>query len=184
MRNNTKTKNMRMLTLLILILSLIDFHGFSQENQKLNTESINNTSVSIPEDFYLEISDGGNDSYNSHYNSFSRKYSDGNKMINIELTESEKDRIYSFTQKINFYKMPIQFVPKEKIVKMSTPGFLKSIVIYSNGKKKYVSYNSGFTSDLNDKKAKVFLELYEMIWGIINSKEEITKLPKSDYYYE
>ena len=52
-----------------------------------------------------------------------------------------------------------------------------------NGKKKYVSYENGFTDDLNDKRVKPFLNLYKMIWDILHKKEEIINLPESDYNY-
>ena len=81
--------------------------------------------------------------------------------------------------------MPIKFVPTGRgNIKSQTPSFKKSILVYVNGKKKYVSYDNGETNKVNDKKAKPFLDLYEMIWDVLYKKEEIIELPKSDYYYE
>ena len=38
-------------------------------------------------------------------------------------------------------------------------------------------------NDANDKKAKPFLDLYNMIWDILYNEKEISELPKSDYKY-
>lgn len=169
---------------IVLILSLFSFYSFGQKTQITNGENIKTENYSIPDDFYFEINTGGNESYNSQYNTFFRKYLNGDKMIKVELTNIEKERIYSFMRKIDFYKMPTQFEPKENIVTVSSNSFIRSIVIYSNGKKKFVSYDSGITSRSLEKQTKSFLEFYKMIWDIIYNKEEISKLPKSDYYYE
>ena len=105
-------------------------------------------------------------------------------MIKVELTKGEKEKIYSFIVKSNFFKMPVKFQPKAGIIIVKDPNFTESIVVYANGKKKWVSYNTGYTNDLNDKKAKPFLELYEMIWDILYKKKEIIELPESNIYYE
>ena len=138
----------------------------------------------VPADFNFTIDSGGNDSYNSEYNSFYRKYLNENKTIKVELTKGEKEKIYSFIVKSNFFKMPVKFQPKAGIIIVKDPNFTESIVVYANGKKKWVSYNTGYTNDLNDKKAKPFLELYEMIWDILYKKKEIIELPESNIYYE
>jgi hypothetical protein len=165
---------MKKMKYIVLIFSLFSFYSFSQKNQLLNE---------IPADFHFEINDGGNNSYNSLYNNFYRTYSDSVGTIKVELTKEEKERIYSFMKKISFHKMPNQFKPKEKIKTISNPSFQRSIIIYSNGEKKFVSYKTGFTSDLNDKRAKPFLEFYKMIWEIIYKKEQVLNLPESDNDY-
>ncbi|UOK41620.1 hypothetical protein [Flavobacterium enshiense] len=169
---------------IIFIFFFISFFSYGQKKEITKGENIKNENYSFPKDFYFEINTGGNDSYNSQYNTFFRSYSDGDKMIKVESTNAEKERIYSFMKKIDFYKMPTKFEPKENIVTVSSNSFKRSIVIYSNGKKKFVSYDTGVTSESNKKKAKPFLDFYKMIWDIIYSKEEISKLPKSDYFYE
>ena len=70
------------------------------------------------------------------------------------------------------------------IISVGNPSFTESIVIHANGKKKFVSYYTGYTNDLNDQKAKPFLDLYKMIWDILYKKKEIIALPESDQYYE
>lgn len=137
----------------------------------------------VPADFNFFINSGGNDSYNSKYNSFYRKYTEDEKTIKAKLTKKEKEKIYSFIMKINFLKMLVKFQPKG-IVRITNPSFSESITVYVNGKNKSVVYDTGYTNDLNDKKAKSFLELYEMIWDILYKKKEIIELPESDYYYE
>lgn len=157
---------------------LLCLFGFNDEKKSLMIQQ------EVPADFNFTIDSGGNDSYNSEYNSFYRKYLNENKTIKVELTKGEKEKIYSFIVKSNFFKMPVKFQPKAGIIIVKDPNFTESIVVYANGKKKWVSYNTGYTNDLNDKKAKPFLELYEMIWDILYKKKEIIELPESNIYYE
>jgi hypothetical protein len=174
MRNN-KSKRMKKVKYIVLIFSLFSFYSFSQKKQLLNE---------IPADFHFEISDGGNNAYNSLYNNFYRTYLDSVGTIKVELTKDEKERIYSFMKKISFQKMPNQFKPKETEIKtIQNPSFQRSVIIYSNGWKKFVSYKTGFTSDLTYQRAKPFLEFYKMIWEIIYKKEQVLNLPESDNDY-
>ena len=79
--------------------------------------------------------------------------------------------------------MPMEFKPTG-IININNALFKqKVIVVYANNKKSFVSYNYGYTNDANDKKAKPFLDLYNMIWDILYKKKEISELPKSDYKY-
>lgn len=136
----------------------------------------------IPADFNFTIHDGANDGYNSQYNSFYRNYNDGEKTVKVELTREEKEKIYLYIEKVNFFEMPTEFKAKG-IIEIKNPSFKEVIVVYANGKKSFVSYNDGYTNDLNDKNAKPFLDLYKMIWDILYKKKEINELPKSDYTY-
>ncbi len=169
---------MRQLKIVLSVFVLLCLFGFSDEKKSLMIQQ------EIPADFNFTIDRGGNDSYNSEYNSFYRKYLNEDKTTKVELTKGEKEKIYSFIVKSNFFKMPVKFKPKGGIVIVKNPSFTESIVVYANGKKKWVSYDNGETNDVNDKKAKPFLDLYEMIWSILYKKKEIIELPKSDYYYE
>lgn len=170
---------MRRLKILISVCVLLCLFGFSDEKKPLTIQQ------EIPVDFNFTIDSGGNDSYNSEYNSFYRKYLNEDKTIKVELVREEKHKIYLLLQKGKFFEMPIKFVPTGRgNIKCQTPSFKKSILVNVNGKKKYVSYDNGETNDVNDKKAKPFLDLYEMIWNILYKKKEILVLPESDYYYE
>ena len=81
--------------------------------------------------------------------------------------------------------MPIAFEPKGKEnIKGTIPSFNMSVVVFANGKKKYVSYDNGATNDANDKRAKPFLDLCDMIREILYKKKEIIELSESDYRYE
>lgn len=138
-----------------------------------------------PSDFYFVIEDGGNDYYNSQNNSFSRKYTKGEKRIKVKLTKEEKEKIFSLVMKIKFFEMPTKFEPDDKKnIVITAPSFSQSILIRANGKNKVVSYDTGLTSIKNDKNAKPFLDLYHKIWEILYKKEEIKKMQKSDYFYE
>jgi hypothetical protein len=169
---------MRQLKILISVFVLLCLFGFSDEKKSLMIQQ------EMPADFNFTIDSGGNDSYNSEYNSFYRKYLNEDKTTKVELTKGEKEKIYSFIVKSNFFKMPVKFQPKGGIIIVKDPSFTESIVVYANCKKKWVSYNTGYTNDLNDKKVKPFLDLYEMIWDILYKKKEIMELPKSDFHYE
>jgi hypothetical protein len=169
---------MRRLKIVISVFVLLCLFGFNDEKKSLMIQQ------KVPADFNFTIDSGGNDSYNSEYKSFYRKYLNEDKTVKVELTKGEKEKIYSFIVKSNFFKMPVKFQPKAGIIIVKNPSFTESIVVYVNGKRKYVSYDNGETNDLNDKKAKPFLDLYEMIWDVLYKKKEIIELPKSDYYYE
>lgn len=169
---------MRRLKILISVCVLLCLFGFSDEKKSLTIQQ------EIPADFNFTIDSGGNDSYNSKSNSFYRKYLEGEKATRVELTKEEKEKIYSLIVKSNFFKMPVKFQPKGGIVIVKNPSFTESIVVYANGKKKLVSYDTGYTNDINDKKAKPFFDLYKMIWDILYKKKEIIELPESNFYYE
>ena len=175
-RQNVSAHNlgnrMKKIHYIVLIFSLFSVYSFSQKKQFLKE---------VPTDFHFEIRDGGNNAYNSLYNNFYRSYSDSVGTIKVELTKDEKERIYSFMNKISFHKMPTQFKPLEMEIKtIQNPSFQRSVIVYFNGKKKFVSYKTGFTSDLNNQRAKSFLEFYKMIWEIIYNKEEMINIPESD----
>ncbi|MBF4471447.1 hypothetical protein [Flavobacterium sp. HJJ] len=172
---------MKKLKTVIIVFAIFSLFGFKNEKSSVILQK--NEKHSIPADFSFVINSGGNDSYNSKYTSFYRLYLEGEKTIKVELTKDEKEKIYSFIMKINFFKMPVKFQPKG-IISVGNPSFTESIVIHANGKKKFVSYHTGYTNDLNDQKAKPFLDLYKMIWDILYKKKEIIALPESDQYYE
>lgn len=166
---------MKQLKILIVVFALF---GFSEKPLLLVREE-------IPTDFYFVIEDGGNDYYNSQTNNFHRKYVREEKIIKVKLTKDEKEKIYALILKSKFFEMPTKFEPNDKKnIVITNPGFLQSLLIKANGKNKLVSYNTGFTSKKNDEKAKSFLELYNMVWGILYKKEGIKKMLKSDYFYE
>jgi hypothetical protein len=173
---------MKKLKTLIIVFAIFSLFGFNDEKSSVILQK--NKKDSIPTDFSFVINSGRNDSYNSQYGSFYRLYSEEEKTIKIELTKEEKEKIYSFIMKINFFEMPIKFEPKNGIISMSSLGCVKSIVIYADGKKKFVSYDTGFTNNLNAKKAKLFLDLYKMIWDILYKKKEIIELQESDVHYK
>lgn len=175
---------MKKLKTTVIILILFSLVGFNNEKSSFEIKKNGNENHLIPDDFYFVINSGRNDSYNSQYNSFYRKYLDDEKTIKVELTKEEKEKIYSYMIKIDFFKMPMKFEPKESIIDISDPSFTKGIFIYSNGKQKYVSYVTGFTSDKNKKRAKPFLDFYKMIWEILYKKEEILKMEDSDFFYK
>jgi hypothetical protein len=139
---------------------------------------------SLPNDFYFIINSGGIDGYNSKNNTFTRKYLKNDKTVKIELTKEEKESIYSFMKEVNFLKMPNKFEPKESVISISEPSFQRSIMMFSNGKQKVVSYNTGYTSNENKKRALDFLRLYDMIWNILQNKSEVINLPESDFQFE
>lgn len=167
---------MKILKIISVIFFSCCLFGFNDKKEPIATRQ------EVPTDFYFTIDDGGNDAYNSQYNSFYRNYSDGEKIIKVELTKEEKEKIYTYIKKVNFLKMPTEFKPTG-IIEIKNPGFKKVVVVYANNKKSFVSYNDGYTNDLNEKKAKPFLDLCNMIWNILYKKKEISELPKSDYTY-
>ncbi|MBZ4041677.1 hypothetical protein [Flavobacterium hibisci] len=171
---------MKQLRILSVVFILFGLFGFRSEKTWLKVAQ------EIPPDFSFVINSGGNDAYNSQFNSFYRKYLNEEKTVKVELTLEEKRRIFDFIKRVDFFNMPMIFEPtgKSGTIKVRMPSFQNSISVFMNGKKKYVSYENGFTDDLNEKKVKPFLDLYKMIWDILEKKEEIKKMPKSDYFYE
>ncbi|RKS95651.1 hypothetical protein BC952_1348 [Flavobacterium limicola] len=87
-------------------------------------------------------------------------------------------------KEVDFFKMPNKFEPKESVISITDPGFYRSIVIFSEGKQKVVSYNTGYTSYENKKRAGNFFRLYDMIWNILRNKSEVINLPESDFHYK
>ncbi|MGQ7945492.1 hypothetical protein [Flavobacterium sp. WC2509] len=172
---------MKKLKTIIIVFAIFSLLSFRDEKSSLILQK--NEKYSVPNDFSFVINSGANDSYNSKYNSFYRLYLEEEKTIKVELTKGEKEKIYSFIMKSNFFKMPVKFQPKGVIYK-TDPNFSESIVVYVNGKNKTVIYNRGYTNDSNDKKAKPFLNLYKMIWDVLYKKKEIIELPVSDFHYE
>jgi hypothetical protein len=169
---------MNQLKIIIVVFLLFGLFGFSGKPLAKVREE-------IPADFYFVIEDGGNDYYNSQNNNFHRKYVKEEKVVKVKLTKEDKEKIYSLILKIKFFEMPIKFEPTDKKnIVITSPSFLRTILIKANGKNKFVSYNTGYTSNKNNQKAKPFLDLYNMIWEILYKKEEIKKMPKSDYFYE
>lgn len=170
---------MKLLKIIAIIFFSFCLFGFNDKKETVATKE------EVPADFYFAIYDGGNDGYNSQYKSFYRKYLNEEKTTKIELTKAEIEKIYSFIVKIKFFQMPISFEPKgTSTIKSTMPSFKMSIVVFANGKKKYVSYDNGATNDANDKKAKPFLDLCYMIQEILYAKKEIKGLTESDYRYE
>lgn len=170
---------MKKIKIISTFIVLFAFLSFNSEKHKLVEMK------KMPSDFYFVIEDGGNDYYNSQNNNFHRKYVKGEKIIKVKLTKDEKEKIYSLILKIKFFEMPTKFEPTDKKnIVMTSPSFLQSILIKSNGKNKLVSYDTGFTSNKNDEKAKPFLELYNKIWEVLYKKEQVKKMLKSDYFYE
>ena len=174
-------KKFKIFSLILILFSIYSFNKSIPKSFSINSEVKNN---SLPDDFYFIINSGGNDSYNSKNSTFSRKYLNDDKTVKIELTKEEKESIYSFMKEINFFKMPNKFEPKENIVTIIDPGFHQSIVIHCDGKQKTVTYNTGYTSDKNKKRAENFFLLYDMIWNILRNKNEVINLPESDFHYE
>ncbi len=167
---------MKILKIISVIFFSLCLLGFNVKKKEIATDQ------DVPADFYFTIHDGANDGYNSQYHSFYRNYNEGEKTIKVELTKEEKEKIYSCIKRVNFFEMPIEFKPKG-LIEIKNPRFKQVIVVYANNKKSFVSYNDGYTNDLNYEKAKSFLDLCNMIWDILYKKKEISELPKSDYRY-
>ncbi|WP_395048042.1 hypothetical protein [Flavobacterium sp.] len=173
-------KKFKIISIILILFSIYSFNNIPKSISK-NSEVENN---SLPNDFYFIINSGGNDSYNSKNSTFTRKYLEDDKTVKIELTKEEKESIYSFMKEINFFKMPNKFEPKESVISITDPGFYRSIVMFSDGKQKVVSYNTGYTSEENKKRATNFFRLYDMIWNILRNKNEVINLPESDFHYK
>ncbi|MTH14960.1 hypothetical protein [Flavobacterium sp. LC2016-01] len=170
---------MKKIKIISTFFVLFGLFSFNNEKQKLVVKE------DMPSDFYFVIEDGGNNYYDSQNGNFHRKYVKGEKKIKVKLTKEEKEKIYSLILKVKFFEMPTKFEPDDKKnIVITVPSFLQSILIRANGKKKLVSYDTGLTSIKNDKNAKPFLDLYHKIWEILYKKEEINRMPKSDYFYE
>ena len=174
-------KKIKLISIILIIFSIYSFNKSMPKSFSKNFLVENN---SLPNDFYFIINSGGIDGYNSKNNTFTRKYLKNDKTVKIELTKEEKESIYSFIKEVDFFKMPNKFVPKESVISISEPSFQRSIIIFSNGKQKVVSYNTGYTSDENKKRAGDFFRLYDMIWNILQNKSEVINLPKSDFQFE
>src|SRR5690349_16630794 len=144
---------MKKLKGIIIVFAIFSLFSFNDKESSVIMQK--DAQHSIPIDFDFVINSGGNDSYNSKYSSFYRLYLEGEKTIKVELTKDEKEKIYSFIMKINFFRMPVKFQPKG-IINIANPSFTESIVVHANGQKKFVSYHTGYTNDLNDQKAKPF----------------------------
>ncbi|TEB41352.1 hypothetical protein D0809_25960, partial [Flavobacterium circumlabens] len=91
---------MKILKIISVIFFSFCLFGF---NNKKKTVGIKQE---IPVDFYFAIRDGANDVYNSQYNSFYRNYIEEEKTIKVELTKEEKEKIYLYIKKVNFFEMP------------------------------------------------------------------------------
>ena len=174
-------KKYKIISIILILFSIYSFNKSMPKSFSKNYQVENN---SLPNDFYFIINSGGNDSYNSKNNTFSRKYLEDDKTVKIELTKEEKESIYSFMKEVDFFKMPNKFEPKESVITITDPGFYRSIVIYSDGKQKTVTYNTGYTSDKNKKRARNFFRFYDMIWNILRNKNEVINLPESDFHYK
>ncbi len=171
---------MNKIIIIVIIFVVYSFYSFNRFVSKSSPNHSKEVKISIAEDFYFVITDGRSDSYNSKTGVFVREYSEYEKTLKIELTKEDKDKIYLVINEIKFFEMPNNFEPRERIVQIKDPGCIKSIVIYSGGKLKNVSYNTGFTSEKNKKRAKHFFRLYDMIWEVLKSKDELKNLPVSD----
>lgn len=168
---------MKKIKIVATFFVLFTLLSFNNEKDKLVVKE------DIPSDFYFAISDGRSDSYNSQLNTFSRKYLEEERVTKIELTEKEKEKIYSLIQKSNFLKMPMKFEPEGEI-KIKNPSFTKVIVANVNGERKLVSYNDGWTNAVNAKKAKLFLDLYIEIWNILYRKQDVKEIEKSNIHFK
>lgn len=170
---------MKQIRIISVVFILFGLFGFRSEKSSLKVRQ------EIPPDFSFAINSGGNDAYNSQFKSFYRKYLNEEKTVKVELTLEEKRKIFEFIKKVDFFNMPMMFEPtgQSGTIKVTMPSFQNAISVTMNGKKKYVSYENGFTDDLNEKKVKPFLDLYKMIWNILYKKEEIINLPDSNYNY-
>jgi hypothetical protein len=174
-------KKIKIISIILILFSIYSFNESMPKSFSKNSLVENN---SLPNDFYFIINSGGNDSYNSKNSTFTRKYLEDDKTVKIELTKEEKESIYSFMKEVDFFKMPNKFEPKESVISITDPGFYRSILIFSEGKQKVVSYNTGYTSDENKKRAGNFFRLYDMIWNILRNKSEVINLPESDFHYK
>lgn len=174
-------KKIKIISLILILFSISSFNGSMPKSFSKNSLFDNN---SFPNDFYLIINSGGNDSYNSKNSTFTRKFLEDYKTVKIELTKEEKESIYSFMKEVDFFKMPDKFEPRESVISISDPGFYRSIVIFSEGKQKVVIYNTGYTSDQNKKRAGNFFRLYDMIWNILRNKNDVINLPEANFQFK
>lgn len=171
----------KIISIILILFSIYSFNKSIPKSFPKNSEVENNL---LPNDFYFIINSGGNDSYNSKNSTFSRKYLEDDKTVKIELTKEEKESIYAFMKEVRFFKMPKKFEPKGNIISIIDPGFRRSILIHSNGKQKTVTYDTGYTTEENKKRAENFFRLYDMIWNILRNKNEVINLPESDFTYK
>lgn len=158
-----------------------------------------------PSNFHFIIDNGANDHYDSNKELFYREYYEENQSYNqdstletsiiiskkeysIKLSNKDILTIYELYKEINFQDFPSEFEiawDDPKIVRTS-PSFDTFLEICENDICKKVTANiPDIDNPIKDKKKALrYKKLYDLVWKIIEEKEEYKMIPKSNIYYE
>jgi len=143
---------------------------------------ISNSYVEAPEDFYFEIVTPV-DKFNLKQAIFTRRYHQKDSLINLLLSNKEVNIIYQSLINNKLDKVPINYKPDCKII--GTPTFFTKVYVHINGSKRVYVYNPEYkctraedVSNLSNIK-----KFIESINDILNKKEEIIKMPKTDIVF-
>lgn len=116
------------------------------------------------------------DSYDSETQKYIRKYWNDEKSVNIILSENEMNSIRESFEKVDFKTFPLKLKCDTSIDVL--PSF-DEIIQMTDNNKIYVSINSNCIK-VNSNEEKMFNEIWNLIFSILDNRNDIKKLKVSD----
>lgn len=116
------------------------------------------------------------DSYDSKNQKYVRKYWNEEKTVDVILSEIELNSIRESFDKINFKTFPIRLKCDNSIDVLPSSA---DMIQMTENDKTYLSINSNCTK-INSNEEKMFKEIWNLIFSILENKDEIKNMKISD----
>lgn len=137
----------------------------------------------VPKDFNFSFSFDNTEKINTFDSTYTRKYIFHDKIVELILTNQEKQEIYSVMLESRIMTMPDKFeFNSDKNEPCIIPYTVDYLEIRMNGKTKKIEY-SYRCKPKNKKISAKYLKMINKILNIIQSKKEIKNLPESDMMF-
>ncbi|GLU53725.1 hypothetical protein [Dyadobacter frigoris] len=131
-----------------------------------------------PSDFTFRI-DGWSDDYDSETQIYKRGYSNGDSSAKVSLTEKELQSIFEDFEEFEFFTFPKEF-ECEKFGMFQEPNSTTVISVTYNKKFKRSRNTSLCEFKTQRTNSGNFDRLARKIWQILDSKNEVKKMAKTD----
>lgn len=119
------------------------------------------------------------DSYDSKTNTFKRMYLDTIREVKNVLSYEEKEDIYRFLTKYDFFSLPEKYTDISNIVIL--PSFSETLQFNYKNEQLKIEEKIFENGKYAEKEYKKLVKIYYYIRDKVNSKEDINLLPESDF---
>ena len=181
---NMNIKNILLLFFFLLSIGLLCGASNNKQKKKVTFQNKGNDRTKNTDkriyNLFFSINYNNQEIYSSKDSTYHRQYNGYQKSIKLVLDKNEIDLIRKKIIDVDFFNLPEELKLRKDL--SISPSYNQRITIYLNGKTKTV-YCPAIGLIENKENYDRFIKLFDLIFSILNQKEDLKKLPNSDVFY-